>query len=410
MTKRAIAFDVGIALLVLAAVQLEAWSGVFATHRQGPAWAEALGYGLAAAALVLRRIRPLVCLVAVCGVLGLEFAVFGSPEGFGVQVPPMLAVYAAGAYLDRRPALWGLGCVLGFGVWWMVFDPMTERPEQYALGAIWLSPWVIAWLLGAYSRTRRLYIQGLVREREERASAAVAQERNRIARELHDVIGHSVSVMTVQASAVRRLMRPDQARERAALESVEAVGREAMSEMRRMVGVLRDGDGDGDGARDGAGPVQFAPQPALEQLDVLLEKFRLSGLDVRSTIDGVPVPLPPGVGLTAYRVAQEALTNTLKHSGATRAEVRLCFRPDSLRVTVADDGRSVSRSVASDLHGGNGSRPLGGTGGTGLIGMRERVEMYGGVLAAGPAADGGFVLTAELPLGDGSTADRTARD
>jgi signal transduction histidine kinase len=374
MRKRSIAFDGLVALVVLAAVQVEAWTAALATHRQGPHWAEALGYGVAALALVFRRIYPFRCVLVVCGALALEFVLFGSPEGFGVMMIPMVAAYTVANREERRRALWGLAAVLGLGLAWMGFDPLTVRPIQYVQGSAWLAPWVIAWLLGAYLRTRRLYVQGLVREREERALTAVAEERNRIARELHDVIGHSVSVMTVQASAVRRLMRPDQTKERAALETVEATGREALSEMRRMVGVLRSA---------GDAP-DLAPPPSLDQLDAMVENFRRAGLDVATESEGEAVPLPPGLELTAYRLVQEALTNTLNHAQATRAVVRVSFREDSLLLCVRDNGHGPSGAAAP---------------GHGLLGMRERVEVYGGELTAGAAEGGGYELRAELPLG-----------
>ena len=369
-------FDVLLALAVLALGQAEVWGGALATlatHHQGPHWGQALGYGLAALALVLRRTHPLPSTVAVCAALALEFVVFGSPEGFGVMVMPLVAAYTVANREDRRRALWGLAAVLGVGAVWLAFDPMTVRPVQYFGGLGWISPWVIAWLLGAYLRARRMYVEGLVREREERALAAVTEERNRIARELHDVIGHSVSVMTVQASAVRRLMRADQAKERRALETVEATGREALAEMRRMVGVLRAGDG----------PADLAPPPTLDQLDRLVEDFRSAGVDVVLEHEGEPVPLPPGLDLTAYRLVQVALTNTLKHALATRAVVRVSYRPGSLAVAVTDDGRGPSA----------GAQP-----GNGLLGMRERVGVFGGRLEAGLAASGGYELRAELPL------------
>lgn len=320
MTRRSIVFDVLLALVVLVAVQAEAWTGALSTHLQGPAWAEAAAYGVGATALVARRVRPLQCVLVICGAMALEFAIFGSPEGFGVMTPPMIAAYTVANREERRRALWGLASVLALGVAWMAFDPVVEQPVEYLQSSAWLSPWVIAWLLGAYLRTRRLYVEGLVREREERALGAVAEERSRIARELHDVIGHSVSVMTVQASAVRRLMRPDQARERAALETVEALGREALTEMRRMVGVLRADDETPD----------LAPPPTLAQLGRMLESFRRAGLEVATESRGEPVPLPPGLDLTAYRLIQEALTNTLKHADATRATVRVSYAPDAL--------------------------------------------------------------------------------
>jgi signal transduction histidine kinase len=372
MSRRAVAFDTLLAVVVLAAGQAEAWTGAQATHRQGPHWAEALGYGLAAVALLIRRVHPLRCVLIVCGVLALEFAVFGSPEGMGLTLMPTVAAYTVANREDRTRALYGLTALAALGAAWLAFDPVIVRPIQYVQGSGWLSIWLIAWLLGAYLRTRRLYAQGLAREREERALTAVAEERNRIARELHDVVGHSVSVMTVQASAVRRLMRPDQEKERAALETVEAAGREALTEMRRMVGVLRSGDA----------PPDLAPPPTLDQLERLVDNFRRAGLDVVLETTGEAAPLPPGLDLTAYRLVQEALTNTLRHARATRAVVHIGYTDDRLLISVRDDGA-----------GPDGSPP-----GTGLLGMRERVAVYGGTLSTGAAAGGGFELRAELPL------------
>jgi|1186.fasta_scaffold26679_2 signal transduction histidine kinase len=373
MTRRAFAFDALLAGVVLAAGQAEAWAGVFATRLQGPHWAEALGYGVAAGLLIIRRIHPLRCVLLVCGVLAVEFAVFGSPEGLGVLAAPVIAAYTVANREERRRALLGLAAVVALGAAWLAFDPVTRQPLQYVQGTVWLSPAIIAWLLGAYLRTRRLYTQGLAREREERQLTAVAEERNRIARELHDVVGHSVSVMTVQASAVRRLMRPDQEKERAALETVEAAGREALEEMRRMVGVLRSGDVSPD----------LAPPPTLDQLDRLVDNFRRAGLDVTAETAGDVAPLPPGLDLTAYRLVQEALTNTLRHARATRAVVHIGYGEHRLLISVRDNGE-----------GPDGSPP-----GTGLLGMRERVAVYGGSLATGAGEGGGFELRAELPLG-----------
>jgi signal transduction histidine kinase len=372
MSRRSVVFDAVLAAVVLAAGQAEAWTGAQATHRQGPHWAEALGYGLAALALLIRRVHPLRCVLVVCGVLVVEFAVFGSPEGMGLTLMPTLAAYTVANREDRPRALQGLAALAVLGAAWLAFDPLIVRPLQYVQGSGWLSIWLIAWLLGAYLRTRRLYAQGLVRERQERELTAVAEERNRIARELHDVVGHSVSLMTVQASAVRRLMRPDQAKERAALETVEAAGREALTEMRRMVGVLRSGD---------AAP-NLAPPPTLDQLGSLVDNFRRAGLDVVLESGGEPVPLPPGLDLTAYRLVQEALTNTLRHAEATRVAVCVRYGESALLITVRDNGL-----------GPDGSPP-----GTGLLGMRERVAVYGGTLSAGTAEGGGFELRAELPL------------
>jgi len=211
------------------------------------------------------------------------------------------------------------------------------------------------------------------REREELARLAVSEERARVARELHDVVGHSVSVMTVQASAVRRLLEPDQEKEHAALLVVEQTGREALAEMRRMVGVLR---------RPEEAPA-LAPQPTLEQLERLIEHAREAGLPVELQVEGEPVQLSAGVDLTAYRLVQEGLTNALKHARAAHAEVLVRYSDGHVELTVSDDGPG----------GGDGDK-----GGHGLVGMRERVSVYGGELEAGPRPEGGYRLRARLPV------------
>jgi signal transduction histidine kinase len=210
------------------------------------------------------------------------------------------------------------------------------------------------------------------RERLERARLAVADERTRIARELHDVVGHSVSVMTVQAAAARRLLRPHQEKEREALLVVEQTGREALAEMRRMVGVLRSPEEE---------PV-LAPQPSLEHLDRLIERTREAGLAVDLRIEGEPEPLAASVDLTAYRVVQESLANSIAH-GARQAEVVVRFGGGHVELIVTDDGHG----------GGNGA-----VGDEWLTGMRERVSIYGGELQAGPLPEGGHRLRARLPL------------
>jgi signal transduction histidine kinase len=238
-------------------------------------------------------------------------------------------------------------------------------------------------------RVTLLYREQRVATREQQSSRAVAEERNRIARELHDVVGHSVSVMTVQAAAVRRRLRDDQAVEREALETVEDVGREALAEMRRLVGVLREPDGE---------RASLEPSPGLGQVDRLAEQFRSSGLPVSVTVTGDPRELPGGVDLTAYRLLQEGLTNSLRHAnGASHADVIIAYDSDAVRLEVVDDGPGVRDPVAKGASGADGDGPVDGAGGNGLVGMRERLAVYGGSLRAGPRADGGFELVAVLP-------------
>jgi signal transduction histidine kinase len=230
------------------------------------------------------------------------------------------------------------------------------------------------------ARARELAAQEARLEADRIAAAAeraVAEERQRIARELHDVVAHSVSVMTVQAGAVRRLLLPEQERERLALEAVEATGREALTEMRRLVGLLR---------KEGAMP-EFAPQPSMRAVDVLVGTVREAGLPVELAVEGDPTELPPGVDLSAYRVIQEALTNALKYAGPANAWVTVRWKASELELEIANDGRS---------------EPGGDGGGHGLDGLRERVALVGGSIESGPRDGGGFVVKAHLPLAKAS--------
>jgi signal transduction histidine kinase len=357
--------------------QLEVWWGVGSTHRQGPLWAQALLYAVTAALLAGRRWRPLACLTAMVGVSIVEFVLVGSPEGFGVCVAPLIATYTVANHVDRRRSWLGLVLAIVLFTAWAMFDPMNDDTAERVSSLVWLSLAVISWLLGALVRGTRLNAEQRRVNREQSASRAVAEERNRIARELHDVIGHSVSVMTVQASAVRRRLRADQVVEREALVTVEAVGRDALSEMRRMVGILRQ---EGESA-------ELEPQPGLSQLGRLAEQFRVSGLPVALSVTGSSRELAPGLDLTAYRLVQEGLTNTLRHAHNPHgAEVAVTYGDDRLEVAVRDDGQSTSDAWGP------------GQNGNGLLGMRERVGVYGGSLVARNRPEGGFELVASLPL------------
>jgi signal transduction histidine kinase len=298
------------------------------------------------------------------------------PNGLITILVSIAGFVLLGMVRDRSQALAGLA--FGVGVTAVVAH---NDPEGGAGNFVFTSiVFSVAWTIGfALSRKFREADEAkeraarAEREREERARLAVSDERARIARELHDVVGHSVSVMTVQASAARRRLRPHQEKEREALLVVEQTGREALAEMRRMVGVLRHPD---------AAPA-LAPQPSLEFLDKLVEHAREAGLPVELRIEGEPVQLPAGVDLTAYRLVQEGLTNALKHARAQSAEVVVRYNDGNVELTVSDDGR-----------GGGG----GDGGGHGLVGMRERVSVYGGELEAGPRPEGGYRLRARLPV------------
>jgi signal transduction histidine kinase len=286
------------------------------------------------------------------------------------------AVFLMGLLRERSQAVAGIVLAIGVEALVAYRDPLGSLGAFIPTVIVFGILWTIAFALGRKfqeadeARERAARAE---RGREERARSAVSEERARIARELHDVVGHSVSVMTVQASAVRRLLRPEQERERAALLIVEQTGREALAEMRRMVGVLR---------RPEEAPA-LAPQPSLEHVERLVEQAREAGLTVELRVEGDPLPLPAGVDLTAYRLVQEGLTNALKHARAQRAQVLVRYSDGDIEVTVSDDGR------------GTGS---GEGGGHGLVGMRERVAVYGGELEAGPRAEGGYRLRARLPV------------
>jgi signal transduction histidine kinase len=295
---------------------------------------------------------------------------------FGIFLAVLTCSFLFGMLPERRQAVSGLGIAIGAAAIVTHNNPTQGASDVLFIGVLFTIVWLAGNALGAKLTQYRQVeerAERLEREREEQARAAVAEERARIARELHDVVGHSVSVMTVQASGVRRLLRPEQEREREALLIVEQTGREALAEMRRLVGVLR---------RPEEAPA-LAPQPSLQHLDKLVDQVRESGLTVDLTVEGEPESLPASVDLAAYRLVQEGLTNTLKHAKAQRAEVLVRYGNGEVEVVVADDGNGTG--------GGDG-------GGHGLVGLGERIAVAGGELDAGPRAGGGFQVRARLPM------------
>jgi signal transduction histidine kinase len=344
----------------------------------GPLWFDLLAVVAIVTPLFFRRRFPFGAPIAVGAAVGLTAFVDERlvPKDFIPFLAGCAAVFLVGLLRDRRLAIAGIVLAIGVEALVAYRDPLKNLSAFIAtcivFGLIWTAAFTLGRKFEEADEAKKRAAQA-EREREERARAAVTEERARIARELHDVVGHSVSVMTVQASAVRRLLRPEQAREREALLIVERTGREALAEMRRMVGVLR---------RPEEGPA-LAPQPSLAHVGRLVEQAREAGLSVELRVEGDPQPLPAGVDLTAYRLVQEGLTNALKHARAERAQVVVRYGDGDLEVTVSDDGR------------GAGS---GDGGGHGLVGMRERVAVFGGELEAGPRAEGGYRLRAKLPV------------
>jgi signal transduction histidine kinase len=294
-----------------------------------------------------------------------------------VFVIGMAAAFLLGNLRDALQARIGLAIVLG-GTAIVVYN----LPGHSAAELVFI-PMVfgISWLAGFALRERaeqaeaaELRAAQAEREREATARIAVAEERARIARELHDIVAHAVSVMVLQVGAVRHNLPETLAEDADALRGVEKTGRTALAEMRRLLGAMR---------RDGD-DLELMPQPGLDALDSLLEEVGRAGLPVRLHVDGEPAPLPRAIDLSAYRIVQEGLTNALKHARATHADVTLHYAPDELQIEVRDDG-----------DGGAGNDGPG----YGLIGVRERVKIFGGEMTAGAATGGGFILSTRLPLG-----------
>jgi signal transduction histidine kinase len=333
------------------------------------------------AAVVFRRQNPVAAFCAAV-VAGAVQVMFGSgPSGTDLAIPVLL--YTLAAYRPRRVSLAGLaiclaGSFVGVLVWAHGLDLFRKI---FAALVIFCGTALIAWVLGDSMRYRRGYYAALEeraarleREWDAQAQIAAATERARIARELHDVIAHNVSVMVVQADGAGYALDSNPAQARQALQAISRTGRQALSEMRRLLGLLRSGD-----SRTG-----MAPQPGLGQLRELVEQARTAGMSVSLTLDGPPRPLPEGAELAAYRVVQESLTNTRKHAGlAAAASVTLCYTDDELVVQVSDNGRGAAAH-------GDGA-------GHGLAGMRERVGMYDGTVTAGPLPQGGYQVTARIP-------------
>jgi signal transduction histidine kinase len=372
-----------VALALAVAGQIELWAG----SSDGPRALAAVAALVATMPLLLRRRFPfgapaflfaglaLVSLVSPAAVYGgTSFTLFAL----------MLAFWAAGAQRERQPAV--AGAAIGLAAVVVVLATGGRggvvRTGDAELSLFIWSLIAVGLPLGAFALGARAQraaelqerADRLEREREERTRAAVAAERARIARDLHDVIAHSVTVMTVQGGAARLLLDSDPGRARGPLLVVEETGHQALADMRRLVGIVQD---------EPARAPALTPQPGLADLPALAEKLQRAGLPTDLVVHGEPEALTPGVELAAYRVVQEALTNTLKHAGPATARVTVIYESQALRLEISDDGPGTS----SQQDGGHG-----------LVGMRERVALYGGRLEVGPRTGGGFSVRARLPL------------
>ncbi|RBY75021.1 sensor histidine kinase [Blastococcus sp. TF02-09] len=339
--------------------------------------------------LAWRRRAPVPAAAAVVAAGLLELLVV--PNFLVANVAALVMVYALAAYSTRWAAQAGLAVgLVGGGLAALRYWPGGVASSLVPIaGAIGVSV-VAAWALGTLRRARVQQLAALAEraqllelERDQEMRLAATTERARIARELHDVVAHSLSVVIAQADGGRYAGKADPTAATDALEAIAATGRQALTDMRSLLGVLREGGGE-----------EYAPQPDVAAIPALVEDVRASGLDVDLIVEGEPRPLAAGPQLAAYRIVQESLTNVLKHAGpASRAWVRLQWRPDALELSVLDDGRGASAALLS----ADGAPPDGD--GQGLRGMRERAQLHRGRLEAGPRHGGGFGVHAALPYG-----------
>lgn len=363
------------ALVFVVQGQLEVWLA----PTPGPKWLVAPATLVAALSIAVRRRWPVATLAVLSGVTSVLFvALEHHPNTLAAAVSYFCALYAVAVWTDTRHFVAGYAVLLSAGI------VTALGPYGAYQGAVLFTvvSGIAMFLTRSAIRGRELVAEAhaaraelLEREQELRAHTAVADERARIARELHDLVAHNVSVMVIQAGAERHALGDEQASTREVLASIEQAGRQALGEARRLLSMLRPDERAG----------ELEPQPGVEQIDLLLSQIERAGMPVALATEGEPVALPAGVDLCAYRIVQESLTNALKHAGPACAEVLLRYEPRSLEIAVRDDGRGLT------TFRGDGS-------GHGLIGMRERVTLYGGRLQTGPRAGGGFEVHARLPL------------
>lgn len=399
--------DWGLALALAAFAQVNLRLGIDESVHFGSDAAAGLVMLVATVPLAFRRVAPAATACVVAAAVAVpEFFTVLTVTLYGHFVPIVVAAYSAARHAPRRRA--ALGCAAaGLAVavaFWRV--PVVGTTQNIPFTLI---PFALAVGAGRILRARAQRHEAVVAsarqleaERESAVRAAIGEERARIARELHDIIAHCVSVMVVQAGAAEDLLGRDPERAYEPLRSVQETGRQAVAELGRMLGLLRAGPG-------ASGRPGLRPQPGIEQLGDLVEHFGATGMGVAFTVSGTPRTLPPGLGLAVYRVTQEALTNALKHAGASATvRVELAYGEDDVRISVRDDG--PGDAAAATRRAGTGH---------GLIGMRERAALYGGTLTAGPEASsspgpepasGGFAVRLTLPVETALTAAGSAGD
>jgi signal transduction histidine kinase len=371
------------AAIVVAVTAITEWN-TWAFHTvAGPKWLTTALPLLLALPLLWRRSRPLLAAsLVIAGIVAQVVASGNSAEGLELIIAAGVAAYSVAAYSERRRALVGLAVLtVGYTIYALEDRNIRSgRTSELWAGAFFAVALLAGWLIGIFvhSGRERTALRSLAAERERAAEDAVAEERSRLARELHDIVSHHLSVVVLQAGGARAQGESAPAH---TLEKIERSSREALVEMRRLLGVLRENDGDQ--------AVALTPQPGFDQLQTLAASMRTAGLPVELTIDGNHDGLPPALALSVYRIVQEALTNTLKHAGPTHAHVQIRRNERALTIDVTDTGA------------GNANRDYTGSG-HGLVGMRERVAMFGGELTAAPRPEGGFSVHATLPLAEPS--------
>ena len=333
-----------------------------------------------AVAILWRRSYPL----SVLAVVSVTAPIYGHLDSTGgvltFVAAYIIATWTVGRYVPRPTVWWGVAIVIITQLGRLIVQRDTVLSDWFFIPLVYGAPL----LAGIVFRERDLRLVAMTEEtarlryqQEENERRAVAEERTRIARELHDIVSHSLAVVTIQTQAVRRRLGSESAADAEDLRQVEDVARQALTEMRRLLGVLRANNE----------TAQLAPQPGVAQLDRLILDTRAAGVEVALHIDGPPAVLPPGVDLAAYRLVQESLTNVAKHAAGASAVVRLSYQPDAVQIIVTDSGHSGPSHVAPSV-----------TGGHGLVGLRERVQLYDGYFSCGPEPSGGFRVYATLPL------------
>jgi len=371
--------DAALGLVLGLLGESDVWSGS-AESLPGSRWAISLSWAVAAGCIAFRRRAPFAALTVASVATLVESAVYGAPEGLGTFLPFLVLFYSVAAYEGMGLAVTGLGIALTSAVTQTYLDPLNDGNRTNLVASLGFSAvGVVAWACGFAVRRRRearsqkaALAARAELDRWEAATTAAGDERARIARELHDVVSHSLGIVVVQAEAADELLASDPDGARRAIEGIRRTARDGLVEMRRMLGVLRALD-----------PESLDVQPSLATLPELASKVTAAGLPVSLSIETGDRPVPSGVAISTYRIVQESLTNAIKHSQATRVDVRVRCG-ETLDLEIEDDGIGPDDNTRA---------------GHGLVGIRERVAALGGTLDVGRGESGGFRLVAALPLG-----------